>query len=239
MKNIFNTNKGKYMKQFLSICIIVFNVNQITLPVELIGLGGSCMPAGAMRDLGLRKSAYPFDWMYAKFESMIKAFEDDFKNFLNPESLHIGNPDDRIVDYYGLEFVHDFPTIQSNAALEEGQVVDQKKIRADWRNFIDPIREKYNRRIERLKSILHGQEKVIFFRQDYQPLPKKDAINFRNLIQTLYPQLNFILILIEGTEATFEKWKFENCENFCIVEGTPNYFQTWHHLLNYLGVIPN
>ena len=217
----------------ITFLLIIFYQN--ICAVEPISIGGGCYPAGAMRDLEVRKAAYPFDWMFSKFESVIQAFEDDFNHFLDPDSLYLGNPDDRIIDYYGLEYVHDFPTTQNNAALEEGQTHDQKKIRSDWKNFITPIREKYFRRIERLKYCLSGTEEVVFFRLNRYPSDINVIIKFRDLIQKKYAQLKFSIAIIEVYPDTFKKWKFENCESFCKPKG-PGYLEKWKNDFNYFQI---
>lgn len=88
---------------------------------KVISLGGDCTVAGMYRQLNLRTVAYPFDWMYSTFESVYKAFEDDFQHFLDPEALKIGSDGASIIDYYGLKFVHDFPTINDHAALNDNR----------------------------------------------------------------------------------------------------------------------
>lgn len=49
---------------------------------EFISLGCYCTVAQAIKDLGIRQRAYPFDWVRSPMEGVIRCFEEQFEDFL-------------------------------------------------------------------------------------------------------------------------------------------------------------
>lgn len=49
---------------------------------EFISLGCYCTVAQAIKDLGIRQRAYPFDWARSPIEGVIRCFEEKFEDFL-------------------------------------------------------------------------------------------------------------------------------------------------------------
>jgi len=49
---------------------------------DFISLGCYCTVAQAIKDLGIRQRAYPFDWVRSPIEGVIRCFEDKFEDFL-------------------------------------------------------------------------------------------------------------------------------------------------------------
>ena len=54
---------------------------------EHISLGVWCSPAIYLKRSGLRKKAYPFDWIFITPEQVLRLFETNFKDFLNKQNL--------------------------------------------------------------------------------------------------------------------------------------------------------
>jgi len=124
----------------------------------VIPLGEFCLSAIGLRDSGIRKNSYPFDWSGAKdFEKCgncglpgkIKMICEDFVNAFNLEDLKefwSSNKEHRGVfnTRTGLLYMHDFEWEQS---VEEQYPV---------------YLEKYERRIRRFYDDILGSEKVLF-----------------------------------------------------------------------------
>jgi hypothetical protein len=55
--------------------------------VTPISIGPQCVPAFVLKKLGLRKAAYPFDWLVSSLAMAEYCVEDDFRMLLDPEQL--------------------------------------------------------------------------------------------------------------------------------------------------------
>ncbi|MGB8468330.1 MAG: DUF1796 family putative cysteine peptidase [Candidatus Babeliales bacterium] len=162
-----------------------------------ISLGGCCTNALMLREYNVRQAAYPFDWIISPFDSLYQAIADDFKYFLDVAYLHVASNNCMVIDYYGLYYVHDFPTIDSPAAIKEHKAVSMRPItplRNDWEKYLPQIQEKYQRRIERFRTALRSKDHVFLFRSD---ISKEQAIRLRDLLETMYPAAQFTLIVLD------------------------------------------
>lgn len=128
--------------------------------MNYISLGTDCSCAASLRQLGLRDYALPFDWVTSDPNKIYTCIMDDFNHFhcnltLNPEKT-------RVIDKYGFEFPHDYPTslTSGNSKLGEG-VIGEAIIIDGWEKCQDLVLEKYKRRIERFKCILSSAAPVI------------------------------------------------------------------------------
>ena len=52
----------------------------------IIPIGSNCRIGMALRDLGLRKAAFPLDWTLTTSRSIYECFLNDFEDFLSPNS---------------------------------------------------------------------------------------------------------------------------------------------------------
>lgn len=118
-----------------------------------ISIGEDCACTSYLRNCKLQFSSFPFDWLtHATFEKRIEILCNDFHNFLNIEDLYYLNYDKNPhnhFDSYGnklndFHFYHDFA---QDTPLEV--------------SYPD-VREKYNRRIERLYQKINQAKKVLF-----------------------------------------------------------------------------
>lgn len=181
----------------LLVCNLNLNVilaQKLQAPI-VISIGNACGVAGALQDYQLRDAAYPFDWIVSPFESLCTMFETNFKDFLNKHSLKIRPDGGAVIDtLYNFEFVHDFPTHESINESENGAST-AGQIRHNFLEYFANIESKYVRRIERLRNILQSQHKVIFIRN--RDITMDQAMAFCNLLETQFPQLDFLLILVD------------------------------------------
>jgi len=88
---------------------------------------------------------------------------DDFKGF--HRSLRLNDEETRLIDEYGFEFPHDYPT-STQSEVGEG-TVHEATIIVGWEKCHDIVLEKYKRRVERFKNILSSAAPIIaVFRGD-------------------------------------------------------------------------
>ena len=113
--------------------------------VFFMSLGLNCTPAMELRSLGIRKTAMPFDWLRSTPSAIEHCIRTDFLGFhtdvrLDPKS-------ERVVDGLGLEFTHDYPTLET---------YDNVPTLIGWEAYIPLICEKYHRRIERFIGLMRS-----------------------------------------------------------------------------------
>lgn len=122
-----------------------------------ICLGQHCSPASALRILNRRTVALPFDWIRSTPEQLCSVIRNDFKDF--HEDLRVSENNQYVIDSYGLEFPHDYPTIK-NEYNEHGYIIEAS-IEDSWKEMIPQIQEKYKRRITRFHEIMKSSEPVV------------------------------------------------------------------------------
>src|SRR5262245_43310694 len=120
-----------------------------------ISLGGSCQIAHQLRLNQIRSAAFPFDWIITPVESLCAFIESDFRDFLAPENLRLNvnmDPDPPCVEdaRYNVLFPHDFP--HDVSFLRE----------------IEHVKAKYQRRIDRFRTVLASDAKVLLMRTDIE-----------------------------------------------------------------------
>jgi hypothetical protein len=134
--------------------------------VVYIPLGDSCSPAHAVKGLGLRVAAYPFDWISGSTESIVNCILTDFKEFhtgLYPATVnpHIGT-NTVLIDALGFKFHHDYPTTKNQTWVDDEQVHSEEwHIVDNWADSYPSVYEKYQRRIQRFRAALSGPEPVV------------------------------------------------------------------------------
>ncbi len=111
----------------------------------IIPIGSNCRIGMALRDLGIRKVSFPLDWTLTTSKSIYNCFEDNFENFLNRESCIEQN----------LKSIVDFPHVQNikyNVNITHEPTIDDNSI------------QKYNRKVENLKNVLHNSKNILLVR---------------------------------------------------------------------------
>ncbi len=214
------------MKNKILFLVIFLSLTWPMHAVQIVSLGFNCRPAQALFDEHLRNASYPFDWIWTQADQLYKVIDDDFAHFLEPESLKPGHRG--ILDYYGLHFMHDFPT--------EHGIVDSPA-RSDWKDFIPIVREKYLRRINRFKNLLSGSEKIYLIR--YYLVTKAQAIALRDLFIKKYPKLDFTLVVVSDSPDFKQDWQLSQIKNFHYVNvNSQNQADknTWKMIFDTLGL---
>ena len=222
-----------YLILALAICTTKANVN-------VVPIGVHCSAAAALRRLNIREMAFPFDWMVSGFINLYNCFNEDFKHFLEKNSLRPRYDNQAIVDYYGFEFPHDFPTTQNLISKEnagDGQVA-QSLIHPNFKDYADAVKSKYDRRIERLYQILNSSEKVFFIR--HFGMDRNQAISFRDLILKKFPKLDFLLVVVNPVQMQEVNWNLNKIRNYYLDDRQAwNNPAEWERIYKDLGLTPN
>ena len=155
--------------------------------VVFMSLGLNCTPAMALRSLGLRKTAMPFDWLRSTPAVIEHCIRTDFAGF--HADVRLDPKTERVVDGLGLEFTHDYPTLETynNTPTLEG-----------WEAYIPLISEKYRPRIQRFIGLLRSSEIPIVILCD---MPFSGVERVRAAIRETYgrtARLVFVSLNLEG-----------------------------------------
>ena len=177
---------------FLIFCLSLFADESILF----VSLGSDCHNGLALNEFGLRKIAFPFDWLVTgNNQGLIRLLDNDFAFFLDerflttPENAK-NSPNNLTNTLYDIEFTHD------------GKWFGE----ADFAKHLEMIKPKYERRINRFRQIRHHQGKVIFIRNFYpnsndNPEFHRDMVlGLRNALRRFFPFLDFTLVIATWTE---------------------------------------
>jgi hypothetical protein len=199
---------------------------------ECISLGENCTIAAALQEFGLRKAAYPFDWLISTYKSLHNVLEHDFENFLDPSCISVHSDNRAIINTYGLIFTHDFPIIFYPRDLGDANPASKDVVHPDWINTLPEVQKKYTRRIERLRDVCMSDKKIYFIR--YGGISREEACVLRSLLKEKYTTLDFILVII-GRDPSFAKpWKEKNIKNYYLQ--TPS---TWNDVAQWKKIFIN
>jgi hypothetical protein len=178
-----------------------------------VSLGFNCTMAFYFNLQQLRRWSFPFDWNISSLQGVCDLIDNHFIDFLNPAYL-----DQRIGVFnnqYKISFAHDFP--EKIGAQNAYSVVD------NYLDFLDEIRTKYERRIERFYTVCDLAETVYFFRLGFRYISfdspgqlKEDVITLRDTLKRVFPQGNWILVAIDISPAYQSDWHIPKVKNFYV-----------------------
>ena len=175
--------------------------------VNYLTVGYDCSPAAALRNLGIREVALPFDWVQSNIHSISRCFEDNFDKYHT--NLQMNYTKTRLIDYYGFQFPHDYPfnntdTVETDVG--EGVFGEEKCsfIKENWHDYYTIVKEKYNRRIERFRTIINDLTPIIVLCRYNTP----DVFELQKLFLKHYRRDN--IYFVNSTLEKFENNKIIN-----------------------------
>jgi hypothetical protein len=187
---------------------------------NFLSIGYDCSPASALRGLGLRPEALPFDWVESSVDALEKCIGDRFSQY--HKGLYLNDTKTRLIDAYGFQFPHDYPTIDSTLKeTGEGDFGESgKHIVENWADYYHDVKAKYDRRIVRFVTVLLDSRPVIilcrYSPQDVARLQtlltsafQRKNIYFVNAYPTITPETPYILHIQPDTHtwSDGEIWK--------------------------------
>ncbi len=170
-----------------------------------IPIGNSCSIAYQLQKHGLRKTAYPFDWLKIKRLKTITYIIDNMFN--------------GFTDFTELDRTTKYPLIKDDILDETEKNGTIKAINGynivschDFSSLIpfeeqnDEIKKKYQRRINRFYDVLlNGKQKIIFVRDETCKITKDEIMDFMVCIRKINPKLDFkIRIICRKDTCDFE-----------------------------------
>lgn len=131
------------------------------VPVHYITLGCECSPAAALKDLELRKFALPFDWVQTNIHTLIHGITDQLSKYHC--DLHLNHNKQRVIDSYGFEFPHDYPTQKNDVGIDVSgeQLWTETTIVDHWMDFYESVKDKYDRRIQRFNEMMQDTIPIV------------------------------------------------------------------------------
>ena len=180
-----------------------------------IPFGVDCGPAMSLRILKLREFALPFDWNRCTPESLFRSVDENFKEF--HEGLHLSECKKYVIDTYGNEFPHDYPTQkQSDISniLDCDNSIDENILVDHWMESIPEVKEKYARRIERFHALMNSDEPLIFLTK----CRLKHAQEFTDLFLRKYTKPNTMYVVLSDEPITEEEKQDYLDKGVCLCE---------------------
>jgi hypothetical protein len=153
----------------------------------------------------LRQASFPFDWLTAaELAPRLDLLLNEFEDFLNLEDLRymekpagiVGDPH---CDNYqnvrnGFFYYHDFPA---------GSELDQA---------YPDVKEKYNRRVERLLSLLNSNKTILFVWYAHEPLlsGNEEIVKYGERLAQKYGKRIDLLIIENDQSLSKDDYKLEH-----------------------------
>jgi len=177
--------------------------------MNYITIGYDCSPAAALRNMNMRNFALPFDWVQSNVRAIEECFRDDFAKYHADLRLNVRKT--RLIDAYGFQFPHDYPHLYDNGlkgpasgditteieTIGEG-AYEEKEIGANWTEFYDTVKCKYDRRIERFRSLVQDPAPIVVLCR----YPKQDVFLLKELFAKYYNKTN--VRFINSSNEVFE-----------------------------------
>ena len=157
---------------------------------QFLSIGYDCSPAAALRGLGLREAALPFDWVESNVDALEKCIGDRFAQF--HKGVQLNETKTRVVDSYGFQFPHDYPTMDSEME-EVGECnfgETGKRIVENWMDYYDVVKAKYDRRINRVVTALLDSRPIIVLCR-YSPA---DVLRIQRILTTAFQKKNIYFV---------------------------------------------
>ena len=180
-------------------------MSNIGIDYIYIPLGYDCSPANALKELGLRKYSLPFDWVQAYSINIIPCINDNFNQFHQNIKKIKGVKGDRIMDSYGIQYPHDYPTIDISSNIYHDKCVyTENIICSNYEDYKSDVLEKYKRRILRFYDLMYDRKRpiILLLRHSY-----KHALNIKNTMEQKFKRNNIYLVVASSERLTLYQYR--------------------------------
>ena len=209
----------------------------------IFSLGGSCAAACQLVQRGLRFCSLPLDWTFFRhngepLRKLAESFDTDFKDFLLKENLKELEGDERGADHDGkMQYIDTYTGYRWVNHFE-------KPIEEE--GAYELVKEKIDRRINRLDSFLSKSRRVLALVTNASLITKEDFDVLTKSFIKKYPQLNIEYVYVhyecseyltkkDGNVTTIE---VPNAENFYDFSRT-NYYWRFLDEIKLTGKLSN
>ncbi len=180
---------------------------------SIINLGGDCQVAYQMKKHKLRTCALPFDRVNCPPEAIIKLLELKFEGFLEKEHLAYTEATSSHIHetVYDMILRHDFKVIEDFLAWEASTEEEE------YRTY-DEVKKRYDRRVARFLNLIDTSKCILFIRKRASEEQAKLLVE---TIKKVYPELDFLLVILGGKEEHKKDWKVDHIRNFFLRQLDP------------------
>lgn len=162
----------------------------------LVPIGIDCSVALHLRDCKKRTQAFPFDWNVTPIRSAIRLIQNDFSEFMSPRNLiYLPKASRTLVQEQGNE-TRIFPQMVTPVVDTKYKILFPHDFSIRGKEDLYIVREKYNRRISRLKNLLKENKKIVFIYNLREP-------NFWQLEQYRLAKVSFPIDKIGEISSDF------------------------------------
>ena len=155
---------------------------------HFLTMGYDCSTAGVLRGLELRPFALPFDWTESSITAITRCIQTNFTDYHT--GLYLNKKKTRLIDTYGFQFPHDYPTVNINDGFTEDIIIP------NWKDHYDKNLEKYKRRIQRFLTIIHDDKPIIILCRYHNA----DILTLRKLFSQYYNKKNVFFVNTNSDE---------------------------------------
>ena len=244
-----NINREEILnKIYLCTNIIKYNssnnvsiINNKVSDINFVPLGPNCTNTFLIKNLGLRKFALPFDWLFINRPGLLKCIDDDFKFFL--KDLYFDFNSNRLKDpHYNFLYPHIVPYIHIERDYSVKDEIDDSyvyregkelKIIENWEKLIPEVQIKFNKRIKRFIN-LFKDDKPIFILMD-NPHNFTENIKLINFLKNKYNKDNIYII---SNSNLLRKGNISNFlikhPNIFIVNYEKTDLDFWKYIINFI-----
>lgn len=149
--------------------------------MEVISLGFSCLVSYQLKEMGLKKASYPFDWIFSNEKVVIDCLENNFKNFLNRDCF-IDYPSDNTKKCLGHK-LYDFKMFNHH----------------NPRDFQEDF-DYFKRCIERFKTALIDNKPKLYIQSTFKEIDINDVIELKNALSKKTSNFTFIFFRMKKLE---------------------------------------
>ena len=173
---------------------------------EIVSFTNDCTGAQFLRNIKLRKQAYPFDWNIISVDNILKNLWENFEYFLLWEKIEFSPTaiSNRYEEPSTNGWMNKIVPVYQGWCKKYNAFFPHDFLKNDKKTFLT-VRKKYFRRIKRLVHLLKSNKIVAIIIKEKDLKYKKIKIVY--YLNTLYPNLKYKLIV-------YEKIKHMNRQQF-------------------------
>jgi hypothetical protein len=202
--------------------------------IKYITIGQDCSCRSFLQSIGLFQKSFPFDDKIITEESLIKCFEDDFRDFLNENYFTLANDYITPINKYGISLNHLYPVMEYkniNNINDKDEIERITKLKLNDRNGLygavsidisankilvdnwlnihyEKIVPTITRRIERFRETLSNNNYIFLIRRNH--ISKEGIIKIYDILSARYPNTKIKILFLQILDLTNKEHRVLN-----------------------------
>lgn len=196
--------------------------------MEYISLGSDCSVAYQLQKLGVRKCAYPFDWIRApNINNITNIINSSFDGYVTSVT--------KINESSKFQLIDDNFNCEANSNNNNNTIVMRNKYGIIfYHDFgidydIDNISKKYDRRTNRFIELIMSDKKLCFIRYEkkYNNVKHEEILYFIDTIKKINQNAKiYVIIIVHNPKNKCISVESNNSEHIYVFNDT-NHFDCW------------